>query len=463
MKPLVVIGDVLLDRDLSGRVDRLCPDEPAPVFDEAESTTRPGGAALAAVLATASGREVKLIGAVGRDPAGQRIRELLAESDVELLEYDRIPEATPEKIRLRQGRRTVLRLDRNCSGTVSGEPGAAAQQALAGAGAVLVSDYGRGTTGGNEIRRLLAAAAESKPVVWDPHPRGASPVPRLRLVVPNESELPSGTGDASIAAISRRALAARQEWRASAVAVTLSERGALLVDGGALPLVVRPPFKAVDGDACGAGDRFAAAAADALADGAVTSEAVQRAVEAATAFVAAGAASAYTVDTPRQRIASMGGGIGIAAAHRMVDSARTAGGTVVATGGCFDLLHAGHIATLQRARALGDCLVVCLNSDAGVRALKGPGRPIVSEQDRARLLLALECVDAVVIFDDETPVPLIAELRPDLWVKGGDYNAEQMPEADHVTACGGQTVVVPYLDGRSTTRLISTAAERSLG
>jgi len=242
------------------------------------------------------------------------------------------------------------------------------------------------------------------------------------------------------------------------VAVTLSARGALLVDGGVVPLVVRPPLKAGGDDACGAGDRFAAAAAAALADGAVASEAVQRAVEAAAAFVAAGAVSGYTMDTPRQRVP----GIGMAAAHQVINSTRSSGGTVVATGGCFDLLHAGHIATLQSARALGDCLVVCLNSDAGVRALKGPGRPIVSEQDRARLLLALECVDNVVIFDDETPVPLIAELRPDLWVKGGDYNAEQMPEADHVTACGGQTVVVPYLDGRSTTQLISTAAERSL-
>jgi len=135
MKPLVVIGDVLLDRDLNGRVDRLCPDEPAPVFDEAESTTRPGGAALAAVLAATSGCEVKLIAAVGKDAAGQRVRELLAESDVELLEFDQIPRATPEKIRLRQGRRTVLRLDRNCAGSVSGEPGPAAQEALADAGA----------------------------------------------------------------------------------------------------------------------------------------------------------------------------------------------------------------------------------------------------------------------------------------------------------------------------------------
>ncbi len=148
----------------------------------------------------------------------------------------------------------------------------------------------------------------------------------------------------------------------------------------------------------------------------------------------------------------------MAAAERVISATRATGGTVVATGGCFDLLHAGHVSTLQAARALGDCLVVCLNSDASVRARKGPGRPVVSEQDRARLLLALECVDAVVIFDEDTPVELLSRLRPDVWVKGGDYRAEQMPEAEHVAAMGGQAVTVPYLDGRSTTELIRSMA-----
>ena len=141
---------------------------------------------------------------------------------------------------------------------------------------------------------------------------------------------------------------------------------------------------------------------------------------------------------------------------------RKSGRKLVVTNGCFDLLHAGHVSTLQAARALGDCLIVCLNSDSSVRGRKGEGRPIVSEKDRARVLLALECVDAVVIFDEDTPVPLLSQLRPDVWVKGGDYHAEQMPEAEHVAACGGQAVVVPYLDGRSTSQLINIAAERSM-
>jgi D-beta-D-heptose 7-phosphate kinase / D-beta-D-heptose 1-phosphate adenosyltransferase len=133
---------------------------------------------------------------------------------------------------------------------------------------------------------------------------------------------------------------------------------------------------------------------------------------------------------------------------------RAAGGTVVATGGCFDLLHAGHVATLRAARALGDCLVVCLNSDASVRRLKGPDRPLQPAADRAGVLEALECVDAVEVFDEDTPERVIDRLRPDVWAKGGDYAGVALPESRLLESWGGQAVVLPYLDGRSTTALV---------
>jgi rfaE bifunctional protein nucleotidyltransferase chain/domain len=126
---------------------------------------------------------------------------------------------------------------------------------------------------------------------------------------------------------------------------------------------------------------------------------------------------------------------------------------VVATGGCFDLLHAGHVRTLEAARSLGDCLIVCLNSDDSVRALKGPGRPLNSQDDRAEVLGALSCVDQVVVFDGAGPQEVLARLRPDVWVKGGDYTPETLPETGLVRGWGGEVVVVPYHDGRSTTRL----------
>jgi D-beta-D-heptose 7-phosphate kinase / D-beta-D-heptose 1-phosphate adenosyltransferase len=137
---------------------------------------------------------------------------------------------------------------------------------------------------------------------------------------------------------------------------------------------------------------------------------------------------------------------------------RARGGTVVATGGCFDLLHPGHVHTLQAARALGDCLVVCLNSDASVARLKGPGRPVVGEADRAAVLAALGCVDAVAVFDQDTPVELLRRLRPDVWVKGGDYAATELPEAKVLASWGGRAVILPFVEGRSTTRLIEEAA-----
>ncbi|WP_174531508.1 D-glycero-beta-D-manno-heptose 1-phosphate adenylyltransferase, partial [Micromonospora maritima] len=149
-------------------------------------------------------------------------------------------------------------------------------------------------------------------------------------------------------------------------------------------------------------------------------------------------------------------------AEELAGTVRAGGGTVVATGGCFDILHAGHLATLRAARRLGDCLIVCLNSDRSVRGLKGPDRPVNPAEDRARLLAALDCVDAVVVFDEPTPHQVLARLRPDVWVKGGDYDAGELPEAELIRRWGGRVVTVPYLAGRSTTGTISAARQRGL-
>jgi rfaE bifunctional protein nucleotidyltransferase chain/domain len=239
-----------------------------------------------------------------------------------------------------------------------------------------------------------------------------------------------------------------RSWRAGAVAVTLGPGGALLSHGGPSPSVVPAPPAAVV-DPCGAGDCLAATAARALASGALPSEAVQAGVVAASEFLDRGGAANYA--SPR---APRGHGLDL------VERTRLAGGTMVATGGCFDLLHAGHVATLRAARALGDCLVVCLNSDASVRRLKGDTRPLVPQADRARVLEALEPVDAVVVFDEPTPFEVLRRLRPDVWAKGGDYAGTDLPEAAVLAEWGAQAVVLPYLDGRSTTALLATAAER---
>jgi rfaE bifunctional protein nucleotidyltransferase chain/domain len=296
-------------------------------------------------------------------------------------------------------------------------------------------------------------------------------VPGARLATPNRTEAagfaPEAPGAGLAEAIAQaRVLAGR--WSAAAVAVTRGPDGALLVEGDGVPLVVPAPVVA-GGDPCGAGDRFAAAAAGLLADGALPSEAVAGAVAAASAFVAAGGAATVA---PGQATAAAAepspdqpasGGTPAERAAALVATVRAKGGTVVATGGCFDLLHAGHVATLHAARALGDCLVVCLNSDDSVRRLKGPERPLVPEADRVAVLEALGCVDVVVPFDERTPEAVLGRLRPDIFAKGGDYTLADLPEAALLATWGGQAVALPYLRGRSTTQLMKEVVRRDRG
>ncbi|GAB2716150.1 D-glycero-beta-D-manno-heptose 1-phosphate adenylyltransferase [Streptomyces bullii] len=446
--PLVVVGDALLDRDLTGRAERLAPDAPVPVVDDLGERTRPGGAALAAYLAARDGRDVTLVAGVGDDPASRELRRLL-EPWLRLVPLP-LTGALSEKTRVLAQDRPVVRLDRGAGR--AREATEAAREALRAAPAVLVSDYGRGTV--DALRDVLA---ERPPLVWDPHPRGGPPVPGTRLVTPAQKEAlafapQDGARRRDLYTAAHSAAALVRQWRAAAVAVTLGSRGALL-SYGEHPLLVPAPATH-PGDSCGAGDRFAATAAGLLADGALVGEAVEGAVAAATGFVGAGGAGAVPrADAAPEPLPDGDDPFDVAA------RVRAAGGTVVAAGGCFDLLHAGHVGLLQAARRLGDCLVVCVNSDASVRRRKGPGRPVNPLADRVRVLRALASVDAVAVFDEDTPERLLADLRPDVWVKGGDYAAADLPEAALLQEWNGQAVLLPYLDGRSSTALMERAAE----
>jgi D-beta-D-heptose 7-phosphate kinase / D-beta-D-heptose 1-phosphate adenosyltransferase len=459
--PLVVVGDALLDRDLDGRVERLAPDAPVPVVDDPSERRRPGGAALAATLAALDGRAVVLVTALAADEAGGALRELLAAAGVEVVDLG-LAGPTPEKVRVRVDGRSLLRLDRATRAGPVGPPGDDAGRALAGAAAVLVADYGRGLAAEPGVRATLAALPARVPVVWDPHPRGPAPVPGARLATPNRAEAarfaPEVGGD-GLPAVTARAHRLAARWQAAAVAVTLGPGGALLVQGAGAPMVMPAPA-ATGGDPCGAGDRFAATAAALLADGALPSEAVAGAVTAASAFVTTGGAATIQLPPPTPGAPSPALASPLDRALRLIAAVRARGGTVVATGGCFDLLHAGHVATLRSARALGDCLVVCLNSDDSVRRLKGPGRPLVRLADRVAVLEALGCVDVAVPFDERTPEAVLQRLRPDVFAKGGDYALADLPEAELLATWGGQAVVLPYLEGRSTTQLMKEVVRR---
>ncbi|MGN6371788.1 MAG: PfkB family carbohydrate kinase [Solirubrobacteraceae bacterium] len=458
MKPLLVIGDCLLDRDVLGSVERVCPDAPVPVLDERAMSTRPGGAALAAVLAASDGREVTLLSALADDPPGRELAASLAAHGVEVVDIG-LHGATPEKVRLRSAGQSLLRLDRGGQPAEIGELSAASRAAIGWAEAILVTDYGRGMAAHPAIRAALRAARAEKPIVWDPHPRGATPLEALALVTPNESEAAVFAAGGHTSA--ERGTLLAQCWRAAHVCVTLGPAGALLCDAFQVCAILAEPVSGAD--PCGAGDRFSTGVAGALADGCQIRDAVARGVGLASAFVSAGGAAGWLSRAARhptrsalESSSAADGAAALALAHRT----RARGGSVVATGGCFDLLHAGHVQTLQAARALGDCLIVCLNSDASVKRLKGPARPVVAQADRAAVLEALACVDGVMPFEQDTPVQALQRLRPQVWAKGGDYVAEELPERVALESWGGQVVTLPYVEGHSTTGLLKEVAFR---
>lgn len=443
---IVVVGDVLLDRDIDGTATRLCPDSAAPVIDATRDALRPGGAGLVARMLRKDGCEVTLVTVLSTDAESGTVRELLAGIPV-ISGASRAP--TPVKTRIMARGRAICRVDRGCGRPPL--PAATAEMMLAieEADAVIVADYGRRLTEDPALRETLSRRGGAIPVIWDPHPLGEQPVPGCSLVTPNLAEASAAactpaTTDGAL----RAAPQLRERYGASALAITLGASGALVCDGSG-DVQLYPAATAGAVDPCGAGDRFTATAGTILARGGAARAAVSHAVRAATAYVSAGGVASLDADTPEAPPED---------ALDLIRLVRARGGTVVATGGCFDLLHAGHARTLAAARSLGDCLVVCLNSDASVRRLKGPQRPIVGAHERAELLRSLACVDAVIVFEEDGPESILAQIRPDIWVKGGDYRITALPETPIVERWGGRVITVPFHPGHSTTGLASALA-----
>ncbi|HEY1155046.1 PfkB family carbohydrate kinase [Arthrobacter sp. FW306-07-I] len=466
---IVVVGDVMLDVDLSGEATRLSPDAPVPVVDVSGVRRRAGGAGLVARMLAQDGWPVTLVTVLGNDDAGSQLRAQLA--GVRLVAGNS-GHPSPVKTRVRAGSHPVVRFDQGCEKTPVPDVSPAMLRAVEKAGVVIVADYGRGLAANPQLRDLLARLAGTVPIIWDPHPSGPEPVPGIAVVTPNISEatkaVQSGAGgvpdsDDPAAAVAEVLL---QRWRSQAVLVTKGEEGAVLLQQGEAASHAVPAPRVEAGDPCGAGDRLAASLAVHLLAGRDLPEAAALAVHDAADFLAAGGVSALP-ETDEPDAAAGSPRPTPAPARRTTEplllarSVRESGGKVVATGGCFDLIHAGHIRSLAAARELGDCLIVCLNSDDSVRRLKGPERPIIGQHDRAELLLAMECVDAVMVFDEDTPEAALDRLRPDIWVKGGDYKGARLPEADLVESWGGRCLTVPFHPARSTTGLADALAKVS--
>lgn len=462
---IVVLGDVLLDVDMNGAAKRLCPDAPVPVVDVEHVVRRAGGAGLVAAMLVRDGHRVTLVTVLSDDRAAEDLRGALG--TLTGLDVVAGPSGvpTPVKSRIRAQGQPLVRFDEGCGSAAVPEVTETMLAAVDAADVLVVSDYGRGLAFNTSLRELIRRRASEIPVVWDPHPSGADPVAGVAVVTPNLAEARKSAADAagsaaagaaagSLAAAARAGSALLARWQSRSVLVTLGAEGAMLLSGdglltgdGAIGHLVPAP-KVTVADPCGAGDRFAASLAVQLGSGTELAAAAQIAVREAAAFLAAGGVQTLTHQAPPVQMHSDS-----IDALRVVQETRDRGGTVVATGGCFDLLHAGHSRSLAAARGLGDCLIVCLNSDASVRRLKGDQRPIVGQRDRAELLLSLECVDAVLIFDEDSPDIALDRLRPDLWVKGADYATEELPEAELVRSWGGQTVTVPFYPEHSTSAL----------
>jgi D-beta-D-heptose 7-phosphate kinase/D-beta-D-heptose 1-phosphate adenosyltransferase len=438
MPRIAIVGDAVVDVDVSGHVERVGP-EGCLVLEAETERRRPGAAALAALFAVADGAGVRLVTALGTDEPAHWLRRTLIAAGIEIVDIG-LAGPTPQKWRLRSTDGTLLRVDRDCSlSPLLSTPVDRVREALVAADAVLVADYGRGLA--RELQHAVRSVGDDRPVVWDPHPRGPKPPPGLDLVTPNEREA-IALSNSSTRGLSREEVARGLADRLrSPIALTCGSDGAVLVEPG--QPAVEIPTTARHGDPCGAGDRLASRTAVERARGASRRHAVVAGVLAASCYVETG-----RFEPPEHEATD-----GIDLAERV----RRRGGVVVAAGGCFDLLHAGHVQLLEAARALGDCLIVCLNSDRSVRRLKGPGRPVVGEQDRRRVVEALGCVDAVVPFDDDTPVDVLERLRPHVFAKGADYTVHDLPERAVLSRWGGRVAILPLSDGRSTTRLIELA------
>jgi D-beta-D-heptose 7-phosphate kinase/D-beta-D-heptose 1-phosphate adenosyltransferase len=468
---VLVVGDVMLDKYIWGDVERISPEAPVPVVRATWHNERPGGAANVAMNLAGLGACVTVAGFAGGDDEQRGLESMLAEEGVEpaLTEVEAIPTTT--KLRIFSGNQQMMRLDTEVAPSLSNAAYTnllkGVSTALPNADVVVLSDYAKGVLTEAVCRSIIAQAGKlGIPVLVDPKQRDFSRYRGATTLCPNLKELSAATGEPF--ADVDRVLAAGQATLGSLdmqfMVVTLGDKGiAVLRRDSRLhaPAVVRQVY-----DVSGAGDTVIAVLALALACHVEIETAVQ------LANLAAGIVVNKVGTVPIQREKLLGALAQELSLHmdekilplkRLLSRVamwRSAGDRVVFSNGCFDILHIGHITLLEEARRRGDRLIVALNSDESVRQIKGPLRPIVGEHERARILAALNAVDAVIVFNERTPLKLIEAIRPDVLVKGGDYREEDVVGAREVRAWGGRVELIPLVEGISTTRLIAKATPK---
>lgn len=461
---VLVLGDVMLDRYWSGSTSRVSPEAPVPVVLHGRERDCLGGAGNVAANIAALGGQVGLMGAVGADRAADELEAFLAEQGV-TAHLQRVADyPTTVKLRVLSRNQQLLRVDfEDTQMPVPHEVMLESFiQALPSYNLVVLSDYAKGVLN-NPQPYIQAARKAGVTVLVDPKGSDFEKYRGANLLTPNRSEFemvtgPAG-GDADIVSKAEQLI---ENCGLQMLLVTRSEEGMSLVQPGVEPLHIPTHAQEVF-DVTGAGDTVIATLAAGLAADVPVKNAVRFANLAASVAVAKiGAVQVTPAQLRRAAHKTWGSPNGVvdkAELLEKIEDARVHGERVVFTNGCFDLLHPGHVAYLEQAKSLGDRLVVAVNTDASVSRLKGPSRPINTTKQRMAVLAGLASVDWVVEFGEDTPAELIAELKPDVLVKGGDYTVEQIAGADSVLARGGQVEVLQFLEGYSTSSVVKRILE----
>ncbi len=469
-KRVLVVGDLMLDCYLWGAVDRISPEAPVPVVRLNRRSATPGGSGNALINLVGLGIQAIAAGFVGDDDSGRQLLSLLADSGVSTAAIVTVKgRPTTTKTRVICGHHQLLRLDEEETTPVDHLEGERLLDRVRleldeGVAAVVLSDYAKGTLSEEICRAIITEARErSLPVVVDAKGRSFAKYRGSTTMTPNLGEFQRVTGVEQLEGpeFLDAATRLRDELMLDFLVVTCGDKGIKYLDGDELihhPAIARQVY-----DVSGAGDTVMATLTAALVAGLGRDDAVQLANLAARVVVAKVGTTPIQqgelLETIRgEYLAGQSTKVcDLATLKHRLDEWRTHNERIVFTNGCFDLLHVGHVTLLARARQEGDRLIVGLNTDRSVRALKGESRPVVTQNDRAQVLAGLSSVDAVVLFDEETPLRLIEQIQPDVLVKGGDYQASQIVGADLVRSRGGVVTTIPLIEGRSSTQILANS------